>query len=359
MADLEENSFSKFFLHAINVHQGGGRTLLCALLRILPDSAEIHVSLDRRMQLPDGLSKNIQIKRVSPSVIDRFNAERWLADYVCSGDIVLCFGNLPPLFKLRGRVVVFVQNRFLIDNVSLDDLTLRDKVRLIIERMWLSSRIRNADEFFVQTPEMKRLLTVRLKGNTPISIKVVPFVAEPNGYSRGLTQSVVQKCESGDLLYVATGGTHKNHKRLIEAWCLLAEEGFFPLLRLTLDASQNQDLCLYIEAMCRQLGMQIINEGVLSHAEVLVLYNRVDALIYPSTFESFGLPLIEARQAGLRVLAPELDYVRDVLDPEQTFDPQSPVSIARAVKRFLGVDEHPLPLLDAKEFFNHLISKID
>jgi glycosyltransferase involved in cell wall biosynthesis len=350
---------NRLFLHAINVHQGGGSTLLNALLKALPNSLEVKVSLDSRMQLPDGLPENIQIKRVPPSVINRFNAERWLANNVCSDDVVLCFGNLPPLFKLRGRVVVFVQNRFLIDDVSLDDLTLRDKVRLSIERMWLSSRIRNADEFFVQTPEMKRLLTVRLQGKKSASIKVLPFVAEPYGYSRSLAQSVVQKCESGNFLYVATGGSHKNHIRLIEAWCLLAEEGFFPLLSLTLEVSQNQDLCLYIEAMCQQFGLKIINEGVLSHAEVLVLYNRVDALIYPSTFESFGLPLIEARQAGLRVLAPELDYVRDVLDPEQTFDPQSPVSIARAVKRFLGVDEHPLPLLDSKEFFSHLISKID
>ena len=350
---------SRLFIHATNVHQGGGRVLLNALLKALPNSLEVHASLDSRMQLPEGLPEKIQIKRVPPSVIDRFNAERWLADNVSSGDVVLCFGNLPPLIKLRGRVVVFVQNRFLIDDVSLDDLTLRDKVRLSIERMWLSSRIRNADEFFVQTPEMKRLLTVHLQGNKSTPIKVVPFVAEQYGYSRSLEQSVVKKDESGNFLYVATGGAHKNHKGLIEAWCLLAEEGFFPLLSLTLDVTQNQDLCLYINAMCQQFGLTIINEGVLSHAEVLVLYNRADALIYPSTFESFGLPLIEARQAGLRVLAPELDYVRDVLDPEQTFDPQSPVSIARAVKRFLGVDEHPLPLLDAKEFFNHLISKID
>lgn len=350
---------NRLFLHAINVHQGGGSTLLNALLEALPNDLEVKVSLDSRMQLPDVLPENIQIKRVPPSVINRFNGERWLANNVLSGDVVLCFGNLPPLFKLHGRVVVFVQNRFLIDDVSLDQLTLRDKVRLSIERMWLSSRIRNADEFFVQTPEMKRLLAIRLQGNKTASIKVLPFVAEPYGYSRSFAQTEVKKDKNGNFLYVATGGSHKNHRGLIEAWRLLAEEGFFPLLSLTLDVSQNQDLCLYIEAMCQQFGLKIINEGVLSHADVLVLYNRVDALIYPSTFESFGLPLIEASQAGLRVLAPELDYVRDVLDPEQTFDPKSPVSIARAVKRFLGVDEHPLPLIDAKEFFSHLICTID
>ena len=64
--------------------------------------------------------------------------------------------------------------------------------------------------------------------------------------------------------------------------------------------------------------------------------------------------MIEARQAGLPVLASELDYVRDVLDPEQTFNPESPLSIARAVKRFLGLNESSLPLLDATLFLKNI-----
>lgn len=85
------------------------------------------------------------------------------------------------------------------------------------------------------------------------------------------------------------------------------------------------------------------------------MYEHAKALIYPSTFESFGLPLIEARHAGLTVLAPELDYVRDILDPEQTFDPDSPISIARAVKRFMAVDEQKSPLIDSSEFLNKIL----
>jgi glycosyltransferase involved in cell wall biosynthesis len=87
------------------------------------------------------------------------------------------------------------------------------------------------------------------------------------------------------------------------------------------------------------------------------MYNQVGALIYPSTFESFGLPLIEARQAGLPVLASELDYVRDILDPEQVFDPESAISIARAVKRFIAIDEPPLSLQDAAGFIKHILER--
>ena len=80
------------------------------------------------------------------------------------------------------------------------------------------------------------------------------------------------------------------------------------------------------------------------------------ALIYPSTLESFGLPLIEARDAGLPILASELDYVRDTVDPEESFDPHSPISVARAVKRFLGIQEQRLAITDAKAFLQNIMA---
>ena len=97
--------------------------------------------------------------------------------------------------------------------------------------------------------------------------------------------------------------------------------------------------------------------GNLKQDQISLLYDRASALIYPSTFESLGIPLIEANQAGLPILASELDYVRDVLDPDQTFDPNSDISVARAVKRYLGIAEEPLPLQDANGFMDYILSK--
>jgi len=344
---------TNLFICATNIHQGGGRTLLDALLRELPTTSRTYVLLDSRMPLPDGMPESVQVTRVMPSFIERFNAERWLAQNVGLGDFVLCFGNLPPLFRLKGRCVVFLQNRYLIDNIPLDDLPIKTQLRLYIERLWLSFRWVNVDEFIVQSPTMKRLLNLKTQRRIPV--RVLPFMAEPKGYARSIAQATTQKSESCDFMYVATGGSHKNHRRMIEAWCLLAEEGLYPSLRVTLDEIHYRSLCRYLEEMRLRYGIKLKNMGELSHAEVLALYKSGGALIFPSTFESFGLPLIEARQAGLRVLAPELDYVRDVLDPEQTFDPESPVSIARAVKRFLGVHESALPLLDAKRFMELVV----
>lgn len=306
------------------------------------------------MVLPDDMPAEILVKKVSPSILQRASAEWWLSKNVQPQDVVLCFGNLPPLFSLRGYAVVFMQNRYLIDAINLGFLPFKVRLRLIMERWWLSAKMSNTDEFVVQTPTMKKLMDKVTRGTVPV--QMLPFVSAPNGYARSVSPTGRAHKSVFDFIYVASGEPHKNHRRLLEAWCLLATEGLFPSLCLTVGRDRFAVLCDEIDALRQRHGINVTNAGELSHLGALALYAKAGALIFPSTFESFGLPLIEARQAGLPVLASELDYVRDVLDPEQTFDPASSNSIARAVKRFMGKPESALPLLEAKGFIDHVMS---
>lgn len=350
-----ENMARRLFIHAVNVHQGGGGALLSPLLEELPEGLEVIALLDARMPLSEKMLANVQIESVEPSVMRRLRAEWWLSRNVKPGDVVLCFGNLPPLFRSRGYTKVFVQNRYLIDGVRLASFTLKVRIRLSIERLWFSWKAKNANGFIVQTPSMKEQLASMERTNAPI--QVMPFVGEARGYARSINKQGSQSNHRHDFLYVASGEPHKNHRQLIEAWCLLATENIFPTLRLTLDENISTDLCNWMAGKKKQYGLRLENLGLMPHAQIKQIYSQVGALIYPSTFESLGLPLIEARQAGLPVLAAELDYVRDVLDPEQSFDPESAVSIAKAVKRYMGLDEQALPLLDASDFLNQILKK--
>ena len=309
---------------------------------------QVCLSVDARFALPENLNKDVDVNRVSPSIWSRLLAEISLYNNVQDSNYVLCFGNLPPLFKLRGYTVLFLQNRYLIEENSLRDFPLKIRFRLYIERFWIRRRLANVDKFVVQTPTMKRLLEAKFKRIT--SIQVLPFVAESKGYVRGFQNFNINPSSIFDFVYVASGEPHKNHRCLIEAWRLLAGEGLYPSLCLTVDEGRFPEVCYLINEMRQMYGVRIFNMGTLAHLDILGIYGNSRAVIYPSKFESFGLPLIEARQAGLPVIASELDFVRDVLDPEQVFDANSPISIARAVKRFLGKPESPLPLLDAAQF---------
>lgn len=344
----------KLYVHATNVHQGGGRSLLTGILQALGECPQAVCQLDSRMVLPDGMSAGVTIRKVPSTLVCRLSAELWLARHAHPEDLVLCFGNLPPLFKLRARTVVFVQNRYLIDRAEYSDFPFRVQVRLAVEKLWLSARFLNASEFVVQTPTMKSLLERKSAGRVPV--RALPFSTQSGGYVRSSAASfAVSEDKKYDFIYVATGESHKNHRHLFAAWCLLAKEGLFPSLCVTLDTRRFASLCDRLEMLRSKHKIKVTNAGELPHQQVLAMYREAAAVIFPSTFESFGLPLIEARQAGLPVLAAEMDYVRDVLDPEQSFDPSSPISIARAVKRHIGWEDQALSLLDASEFLNRIL----
>ena len=58
---------------------------------------------------------------------------------------------------------------------------------------------------------------------------------------------------------------------------------------------------------------QIFFIGRKSHKEVLNLYKQIDYLIFSSKLETWGLPLSEASQCSIPILAPDLPYARETL----------------------------------------------
>lgn len=340
-------------IYAINIHEGGGKTLLAELIRAMPKELQITLFLDARVDL--GFPPNhFQVNRIQPSLLSRFSAELALYSKVKKDDLILCFGNLPPILKLSGYTVLFLQNRFLVDKVSLASIPIRTKLRIHLERLWVSLMLSNVDSVIVQTPSMKRLVTNIIKSKL-IPIKVLPFLGSENDIPCNADKAL-EVISSKVFVYVASGYQHKNHKTLFEAWCLLANEGIYPCLHLTLNPTKFPALIKEWDELVKERGLNIINWGELDREGITKLYAKSTALVYPSLVESLGLPLLEARAAGLDVIASELDFVRDVLNPIESFDPLSAISISRAVKRYLGISEENLSLFSPHEFITSMMS---
>lgn len=322
-------------LYAPNVHTGGGFVLLQGLLAAWPGSEPLVAFLDARAHLRLKLPAQAQVRWVRATAASRWAAERALRREAHAGDRVLCFHGLPPLLRSAARVVVFQQNRNYLGLDPLSQFAPRTALRLAFER-GVSRLLRHrVDQYIVQTPTMAREL-LRWWGDDrpPPAIRVLPFA------DAGPTPAA-PSARRWDFVYVSDGEAHKNHRRLLQAWQLLAAEGLRPSLALTLSARDGA-LADEVDALRAAHNLAVENLGPMTHAEVFALYASARALVFASTSESFGLPLVEAHQLGLPVLAPEADYVRDVCEPVQTFDPLSPVSIARAVRRFLGVEVPPI-----------------
>ena len=124
------------------------------------------------------------------------------------------------------------------------------------------------------------------------------------------------------LLYPARGWPHKNHARLIEAVALLRQED--PTIRLVLTGGALDSLGPVPE--------WVDVRGLVPPEELRSLYRRARALVFPSLYEGFGLPPLEAMAAGCPVAASRVASLPEICgDAAELFDPKDPADIARAV----------------------------
>lgn len=73
---------------------------------------------------------------------------------------------------------------------------------------------------------------------------------------------------------------------------------------------------------------------LLSDADLKALYERALCLVFPSIYEGFGLPPLEAMECGCPVLASDIGAVREVCDDAVLyFDPRDDEALARQIER--------------------------
>jgi glycosyltransferase involved in cell wall biosynthesis len=140
--------------------------------------------------------------------------------------------------------------------------------------------------------------------------------------------------QDGYLLYPAQTWPHKNHVRLLEALKLVRDrEGIeIPLVCPGSDPRRSRE----VRARAEELGQSgtAIFPGFVSPVELRGLYRLATALIFPSRFEGWGLPICEAFSEGLPVASSAATGLPDLIDDAGLlFDPDDTDEIAGAAKR--------------------------
>jgi glycosyltransferase involved in cell wall biosynthesis len=340
-----------YLVYAPNVRAGGGLVLLQALLTAWSGDPRFRAIFDERAREVLSIPTGVSVDWTAPGVFSRMTAEWRLRAAVRDGAHILCFHGIPPIFvgrSARSNIMVFLQNRLVVENGSLRAYRLKTRMRVRLESWLFRRKMHSIGEIVVQSLSMKRALRALAgDGAENPQIRITPFV--PND----LEPCPATASHAFDFIYPANGEPHKNHWILIEAWEILKTEGYRPSLAVTLGA-EDDELWGRIKTRVDGAGLAVTNLGLVPSQFMAKLYSSAGALVFPSTIESFGLPLAEAVRFNLPILAAELDYVRDVCDPVQTFDPNSAVSIARAVKRHLRRAEKQIPLAGPEAFWNAL-----
>jgi glycosyltransferase involved in cell wall biosynthesis len=333
-------------IDATFINNGGGKLLLDLLIKELEktDTSIIYL-IDSRNDISHFEFKlTSKVVQIQPSILQRHIFYRENRSIISK---VLCFGNIPPTIKLDCLVYCYFHN-FNFLNIP-REYPFSIQFINYIKRKFISLFSKNVNFWFVQSKMVKDNLIRVLKIDRK-NVLIAPFFP----LFSSLENKIIERRKLR-FLYVSGGLAHKNHHRLIDAFCSFYDKYHSGELLLTIEESQTR-LLSYVNKKQR-LGYPIQNNYFNDRELLQIAYKSSEFLIFPSVSESFGLGLIEGIENGCKVIAADLPYTYEVCVPSIVFDPYKTESIFLAMEYALKNPTKP-SLLIVQNSLNNLINKI-
>jgi glycosyltransferase involved in cell wall biosynthesis len=202
--------------------------------------------------------------------------------------------------------------------------------------------------------DFSRDTIVRFHKRNPSKISRIYESVDDRFYAAGnfppacLKSDLLGKLPDRYIFYPANRWKHKNHQVLLKSLKLLTEhyrEDVY-LVLTGFDVENGFDL----ESACKELSIRdrVIPLTYATIDEMLYLYRHAVCLCFPSLFEGFGLPLVEAMACGCPIVCSNATCIPEIArDAALYFDPHNDVQLARNI----------LTVIRDKELTDILITK--
>jgi glycosyltransferase involved in cell wall biosynthesis len=210
----------------------------------------------------------------------------------------------------------------LFDLQHLDLPHLFSRAERAYRRVAYDASARTADAVVVTSQFVRRGVVAQL-GVPPERVHAIPLGLDHARFRPG------EEEREPFLLYPARPWPHKNHERLYDAFERLRRER--PELRLVLTGGGHE---------ARRVPSGVEVRGLVSAEELVSLYRRAACLVFPSLYEGFGQPPLEAMACGCPVAASDIPAIAEACgDAAALFDPADAEEIAAVVAGVLDAPE--------------------
>jgi glycosyltransferase involved in cell wall biosynthesis len=200
---------------------------------------------------------------------------------------------------------------------------------------WSTSFLKHAARVICPSESTKQDV-VQLRGVAPERISVVPYGVDAQ--FRPLGDDAPGRLKAGlpcaphhVILHVSTGDAYKNVSGTVRVLAALRESGLdISLLRIgkaLTDDERGLAARLRVEA-------HIVECGRVSDERLVELYNAADVLLFPSFYEGYGWPPLEAMACGTPVVTSDVSSLPEVAGGAALLvDPYDPDAIAAGIVR--------------------------
>jgi glycosyltransferase involved in cell wall biosynthesis len=209
--------------------------------------------------------------------------------------------------------------------------------------LWIAAH--KSDKILTVSETSKRDI-LRFFNVSPEKIVVIPnaiderFRVEPDEDQVVRTR---ERYQLGDpfILYAGTIKPHKNLERLIEAFCQVRARSGIEELRLLIIGDEISKLQALRRAVHRHKVHKYVRFlGFVPDETLAVLYRLAAVFVFPSLYEGFGLPPLEAMASGTPVVTSSVSSLPEVVgDAAVLVDPHNADAIAYGILQALMDDE--------------------
>jgi glycosyltransferase involved in cell wall biosynthesis len=202
----------------------------------------------------------------------------------------------------------------------------------------IKASITRSDRILVGTSYIKQQ-TIEYFGVPEDRVTVIPYGIEQRFFCRHDREDVMkvrQKYAIDSPYILAVGDIHprKNIERLLKAFSILPERGDIKLVIVGKPLWKAEGL--YDIMRSAGLGESVIMTGYVSNEDLPLLYQGAEVFCYPSLYEGFGFPILEALASGVPVAASNTTSCPEVGGHAAVyFNPTSVQDIADKLSRIL------------------------
>ncbi len=140
--------------------------------------------------------------------------------------------------------------------------------------------------------------------------------------------------EAPYFFYPAATFPHKGHADLLRCFARVKASGV-GALKLVFSGMQTKR-CKQLEQQVTELGLdgEVLHMGFVSHDQLESLFQHAEAILFPSEFEGFGMPVLEAVQYGKPVFCSDLPVFDEIGVPaENRLDFKNPDALVAIMDR--------------------------